>query len=278
MPAVLIHPPAVTQPDEQIAGEHPDRVVAAARTTHLLVAAVMAEERHLGEHHPHRRGHDHLVPGPAHHGEYPPQCGERQPGHGDPRRVVTTATIQQPRGTHLPAQAGEITTSSHVDSTGHHSSLRTSPTLAPCDRRPRSASRFRRRKATRTAVAPPTVPRRRNSSRHVRLDTVQFAHFRYLPRRPVSRSRREQRLRRLIGSPSYLPGRRGAMTVRMSLLAAAAFFSARFCFSDLPDFLLLDWRADLSATASSSGFGWRSATPGAAPADGCRAGPSPTWG
>ena len=64
------------------------------------------------------------------------------------------------------------------------------------------------------------------------------------------------------------------MTTRMSLLAAAAFFSARFCFSDLPDFLLLDWRGDLSATASSSGFGWRSATPGAAPADGCRAGPS----
>ena len=68
------------------------------------------------------------------------------------------------------------------------------------------------------------------------------------------------------------------MTVRMSLLAAAAFFSARFCFSDLPDFLLLDWRGDLSATASSSGFGWRSATPGAAPADGCRAGPSPDLG
>jgi len=146
MPAVLIHPPAVTEPDEQIPGEHPDRVVAAARTTHLLVAAVMAEERDLGEHHPHRRGHDHLVPGPAHHGEHPPQCGERQPGHDDPRRVVTAPTLQQPRRTHLPAQAGEITTSSRVDSTGHHSSLRTSPTVAPCDRRPCSASRFRRRK------------------------------------------------------------------------------------------------------------------------------------
>jgi hypothetical protein len=48
MPAVLIHPPAVAEPDEQIAGEHPDRVVAAARTTHLLVAAVMAEETRPG--------------------------------------------------------------------------------------------------------------------------------------------------------------------------------------------------------------------------------------
>jgi hypothetical protein len=39
----------------------------------------------------------------------------------------------------------------------------------------------------------------------------------------------------------------------MSLLAAAFFLSARFSFSDLPDFLLLDWRGDLSATAGSSG-------------------------
>ena len=40
------------------------------------------------------------------------------------------------------------------------------------------------------------------------------------------------------------------MTVRMSLLAAAAFLSARFCLSVLPAFLLLDWRGDLSATAA----------------------------
>jgi hypothetical protein len=54
-------------------------------------------------------------------------------------------------------------------------------------------------------------------------------------------------------SPSHLAGRLGGMTVRTSLLAAAAFLSARFCLSVLPDFLLLDWRGDLSATAGSSG-------------------------
>ena len=65
------------------------------------------------------------------------------------------------------------------------------------------------------------------------------------------------------------------MTVRMSLLAAAAFLSARFCFSDLPDFLLLDWRGGLVGHGRLLGFGWRCATPGCAPAGGCRAGPSP---
>jgi len=34
---------------------------------------------------------------------------------------------------------------------------------------------------------------------------------------------------------------------------AAAFFSARFSFNVLLDFLLLDWRGDLSAMADSSG-------------------------
>ena len=156
----------------------------------------MAEERDLGEHHPHRRGHDRLVPGLAHHGEHPPQYGERQPGHGDPRRVVTAATLQQPRGTHLPAQAGEITTSSRVDSTGHHSCLRMSPTLAPCDLRPCSASRVKGRKPREQLWLRPPSPGAAGRRGHVRLDTVQFALFRYLPRRPVSRSRREQRVRR----------------------------------------------------------------------------------
>src|SRR6185312_4554397 len=126
--------------------------------------------------------------------------------------------------------------------------------------RPCSASRFRGESHA-NSVAPPTVSRRRSSSRHARLDTVQFAPFRYLPRRPVSRSRREQRLRRLVGSPSYLAGRLGGMTVRMSLLAAAAFLSARFCLSVLPAFLLLDWRGDLSATAGSSGSGGNAPRP-----------------
>ena len=40
--------------------------------------------------------------------------------------------------------------------------------------------------------------------------------------------------------PLYLAGPRVGMCTRVSLLAAAAFLSARFCFSVLPDFLLLD--------------------------------------
>lgn len=40
--------------------------------------------------------------------------------------------------------------------------------------------------------------------------------------------------------PLYLAGPRVGMCTPVSLLAAAAFLSARFCFSVLPDFLLLD--------------------------------------
>jgi hypothetical protein len=53
--------------------------------------------------------------------------------------------------------------------------------------------------------------------------------------------------------PTYLPTRRDGMTLGCSRAFATAFFSARFCFKVLPDFLLLDWRGDLSTTAGSSG-------------------------
>jgi hypothetical protein len=43
------------------------------------------------------------------------------------------------------------------------------------------------------------------------------------------------------------------MTVGCSRVFATAFLSARFSFNVLLDFLLLDWRGDLSVTAGSSG-------------------------
>src|SRR4051794_9730472 len=53
---------------------------------------------------------------------------------------------------------------------------------------------------------------------------------------------------------AYLPERRVGITVGCSRALASAFFSERFSFRLLLDFLLLDWRGDLSATAGSSGL------------------------
>ena len=77
-----------------------------------------------------------------------------------------------------------------------------------------------------------------------------------VPRRAAaerSQRRRAGKSQRPDVRADYLPGRRVGMTTGCSRVFAAAFFSARFSLRVLPDFLLLDWRGDLSATSGSSG-------------------------
>jgi hypothetical protein len=76
------------------------------------------------------------------------------------------------------------------------------------------------------------------------------SHGALLPSRPGSAGRGKVVNRAL--RAAYLAGRRVGMTTGCSREFAAAFFSARFSLSVLPDFLLLDWRGDLSATSGSS--------------------------
>jgi hypothetical protein len=105
---VLVHPPAVTEPDEQIAREQAEQVVVALGPRDLLVPAVVAEEGDLGERDAEYRGGDRLVPGVADGDERPPRRCVAPDRGDDARGVVDPAAAQQSGGADLPRQGCEI--------------------------------------------------------------------------------------------------------------------------------------------------------------------------
>jgi hypothetical protein len=69
MAVVLVHPPAVAQPDAQVAEQDAGGVAGPPGAENLPVSGVMAQEPDLGEHHCQEHGHRQLPPRVAHHGK-----------------------------------------------------------------------------------------------------------------------------------------------------------------------------------------------------------------
>ena len=106
---VLLDPPAVAQPDQQVRAHQAQQVVVAPGTEHLPMACVVAEEAELDEHDRQERRDHQLPPRRPEQGEHRPPHRKQRHGEGDPGTVVAGAPIQQPGRTHQPGQLGVVT-------------------------------------------------------------------------------------------------------------------------------------------------------------------------
>jgi hypothetical protein len=106
---VLLDPPAVAQPDQQVRAEDAQQVVVASGAEHLPMACVVAEEAELDEHDRQERRDHQLPPRRPEPDEHRPTRREQRHGEGDPCPVVAEAPIQQPFRTHQPQQLGVLT-------------------------------------------------------------------------------------------------------------------------------------------------------------------------
>ena len=84
---VLVDPPAVAEPDAEVAAHDPDDVVGPPGAEDLLVPGVVAEEADLGEHHRQERRDSQLPPGVAHQHERRAPGGGHHRQHQDPEEV-----------------------------------------------------------------------------------------------------------------------------------------------------------------------------------------------
>ena len=104
MTVVLAHPPAVAQPDTQVAEQDAGDVTGPPGAEHLPVPGVMAQKPDLGEDHRQERGHRQLPPRVAHHHEGRPSGRQHPDGDRDLPGVVPRAPLQQPGLLDLPGQ------------------------------------------------------------------------------------------------------------------------------------------------------------------------------
>ena len=100
---VLVDPPAVAEPDGQVAVHQPDDVVGALGPEYLLVSGVVADEADLREHTREEDGHHELPPRIAQQDEDRPAGDQQCAGGGDACHVVARPFVQQP-GVLDPAQ------------------------------------------------------------------------------------------------------------------------------------------------------------------------------
>src|SRR6266496_5998835 len=96
MAVVLVHPPAVAQPDAQVAEQDAGDVAGPPGAENLPVPGVVAQEPDLGEDHRQERGNRELPPRVARHDEDGPSGGQQPDGEGDLPGVVARPPIQQP--------------------------------------------------------------------------------------------------------------------------------------------------------------------------------------
>ena len=105
---VLVDPPAVAQPDGQVAVHEADQVVGPLRPEDLPVPGVVADEPDLGEHHRQERGDRELPPRVPEEHERRPPAGQQRAGDGDLRQVVPGPPPQQAGGLDPVQQVREI--------------------------------------------------------------------------------------------------------------------------------------------------------------------------
>src|ERR1700691_2966992 len=97
MPVVLIDPPAVAQPDAQIAEHQAQDVADPLEPGDLIVTSVVAQEANLGEYHGEEHGHGKLPPRVTHHDEGGPADSQQKDGRGDPPGVTPWSPFHQAR-------------------------------------------------------------------------------------------------------------------------------------------------------------------------------------
>jgi len=110
MPVVLANPPAVAKTNQQIPNEPAEQVIRTACGEHLLVTAVVTEERDLGERDTENDGRDALQPRipdpddgrPAGRVETEADCHSNSAGNGSP--------LEQPSAADLPSERGVVAT------------------------------------------------------------------------------------------------------------------------------------------------------------------------
>ncbi len=105
---VLAHPPAIAEPDAQVAVQDAENVVGPPGAEDLAVPGIMAEEAHLGEHHGQEGRHGQLPPRISHQYEGRPPGGQQSDGRRDLGDVVGRAPLQQSRLLDLPGQLGVL--------------------------------------------------------------------------------------------------------------------------------------------------------------------------
>jgi hypothetical protein len=106
---VFVDPPAVAQPDGQIAVQQADQVVGPLGPEDLPVPGVVADERDLGERHRQERGHRELPPRVTQQHEARPTRGQQSTGRGNLGQVVDGSPVEQASGLDLAHQVGEVT-------------------------------------------------------------------------------------------------------------------------------------------------------------------------
>ena len=122
MAVVLAGPPAVAQPDQQVAVHQTGDVVGPPGPEDLLVAGLMPEEADLAKQGRQVHRHQQLEPGVAEHREQRDARGQQQRQHSDLDRVVAGPPGQQARAADEAAQLGVIAAAGGYpdNGPGHH--------------------------------------------------------------------------------------------------------------------------------------------------------------
>src|SRR5260370_1268570 len=104
MAVVLVDPPAVAQPDAQVAEQDAGYIVGPPGAENLPVPGVVAQEPDLGEDHRQEHGHRQLPPRVARHDKTGPSGGQQPDRDRDLPGVAARPPLQQTRFLDLPGQ------------------------------------------------------------------------------------------------------------------------------------------------------------------------------
>src|SRR5215472_12060839 len=97
MAVVLAHPPAVAEPDPEIAEQNAQDIADPSGSADLAMPRIVAEEAELGKHDREIDGNRQLPPGVTHQQEYGPASEEQPQTDRDPPSVMSRAQIKQAR-------------------------------------------------------------------------------------------------------------------------------------------------------------------------------------
>ncbi len=135
VPVVLVHPPAVAQPDQGIGVYHADHRVGPGTGPDLAVRRIVPDEPHLREHDGQVGRHRQLPPGVAQQGEGDHADDQSQGRRGDFHRVISGPSLQQAGRLDLAEKSGELTSARRFSAhdsliIGHLSSITDTEPLA----------------------------------------------------------------------------------------------------------------------------------------------------
>jgi hypothetical protein len=132
MAVVLGDPPAVAEPNQQIAMNPADQAVRTLRAADLAMPGVVPDEAGLGEHHRQEDRDQHLPPRPPEHGEHSPADGQQHQVQADLEAVVDRPPPQQAGPLHHPRQLGVVAPGTGGGQRGRHARTARGPHRGVC--------------------------------------------------------------------------------------------------------------------------------------------------